>query len=203
MGIAERKEREKREMRERILEAAMRLFVEHGFEKTSIRKIADAIEYSPATIYLYFKDKSEVFFELHRMAFGRFRETMGQSLHVADPMERMRFIGRVYIDFALQNPEQYDLMFIMRAPMESKTETDGWEVGHKAFEMLETTVKECLDQGLIQGEDYRFVSYALWGSVHGLVALAVRDRLKMYDEEDPREHIFAAFDEVMSMLTLN
>ena len=55
MGVADRKEREKEEMKTKILEAAKKLFLDHGFEKTSIRNIAEEIEYSPGTIYLYFK----------------------------------------------------------------------------------------------------------------------------------------------------
>ena len=62
MGVADRKEREKTEMQKRILDAARVLFLEKGFEKTSIRNIADLIEYSPGTIYLYFKDKNEILF---------------------------------------------------------------------------------------------------------------------------------------------
>jgi AcrR family transcriptional regulator len=61
MGILERKEREKQEMRDLILNVATEMFIEEGYDKTSIRKIADKIEYSPATIYLYFKDKDEIF----------------------------------------------------------------------------------------------------------------------------------------------
>ncbi|MGL1180856.1 TetR/AcrR family transcriptional regulator, partial [Vibrio parahaemolyticus] len=59
MGINERKEKQKLELKRLILDASMKLFVEEGFENVSIRKIADLIEYSPTTIYLYFKDKNE------------------------------------------------------------------------------------------------------------------------------------------------
>ena len=61
MGIPDRKEREKQELRDLILKEARALFLEEGFEKTSLRKIAERIEYSPTTIYLYFKDKNEQF----------------------------------------------------------------------------------------------------------------------------------------------
>ena len=64
MGISERKEREKLEMRRKIVDVAKDLFIHEGFEKTSIRQIAEKIEYSPATIYLYFKDKTEIFQEI-------------------------------------------------------------------------------------------------------------------------------------------
>ena len=69
MGVKERKEREKHDMRELILKAAHQIFVDKSFEEVSIRNIADEIEYSPATIYLYFKDKNEIFYALHTEAF--------------------------------------------------------------------------------------------------------------------------------------
>ncbi|MBI5233035.1 MAG: helix-turn-helix transcriptional regulator [Deltaproteobacteria bacterium] len=62
MGISERREKEKKEMRGLILETAMELFLDEGFENVSLRRRADKIEYSPATIYLYYKDKDEILF---------------------------------------------------------------------------------------------------------------------------------------------
>lgn len=184
MGISERKERERQQMRDMILEAAMRLFVEQGFEKTSLRKIAQVIEYSPATIYLYFKDKNELFYELHSMAFRRFREEFEKVAWIADPFERLRFIGRSYIEFGLRHPEHYDLMFIMRSPMESESKGDSWMEGKAAFGILEKTVKDCLEKGLIRPGDYRAISYNLWAIVHGICSLEIRERLKMYEEGD-------------------
>lgn len=62
MGILERKEKQREEIRKMILEASMQLFVKEGFENVSIRKIADLIEYSPTTLYIYFKDKMKSYF---------------------------------------------------------------------------------------------------------------------------------------------
>ena len=69
--MQERKEKQKHEIRKMILDASVRLFVEEGFENVTIRKIADIIEYSPTTIYLYFKDKNEIFYSLHEMGFQK------------------------------------------------------------------------------------------------------------------------------------
>ncbi|HEY9245546.1 MAG TPA: helix-turn-helix domain-containing protein, partial [Candidatus Methanoperedens sp.] len=71
MGIKERKELEKQEMRKLILDTAMRLILEKGFENVTIRHIAEEIEYSPATIYLYFKDKDDIIYTLHREGFEK------------------------------------------------------------------------------------------------------------------------------------
>ena len=70
MGIAERRDREKQELRDKILEKAKTILVKEGQDNLSIRNIAAAVEYSPATIYLYFKDKDEIVYELMEMGFG-------------------------------------------------------------------------------------------------------------------------------------
>ena len=158
MGILERKERDKEEMRRKIMDASRQLFLEQGFEKTSIRNIADAIEYSPATIYLYYKDKNELLFALHEEAFVKLMQELSVVMKVQDPFERLVEMGRQYIKFAVENPELYDLMFIMIAPMETLACRDEiWEDGmnmfgdehqlelvHKSFELYIKMLKTSL-----------------------------------------------------------
>jgi AcrR family transcriptional regulator len=85
MGILERKERDRVEMRERIIDVAIEMFVQEGYEKTSIRNIAEKIEYSPATIYLYYKDKDELLYDVQAQAFEKldqiFSETSMPKIH--------------------------------------------------------------------------------------------------------------------------
>ncbi|HEY1055471.1 MAG TPA: helix-turn-helix domain-containing protein, partial [Emticicia sp.] len=105
MGIIERKEREKAEMKRLIMDAARKLFIEQGFEKTSIRNIADEIEYSPGTIYLYYKDKSELLFDLHQESFQKLIEQFQRVLNIRDPFERLTTMGRYYMQYGFENPE--------------------------------------------------------------------------------------------------
>ncbi len=141
MGIAERKEKEKREMRELILETAKRLFLEEGFARVTIRRIAEKIEYSPATIYLYFRDKNEILFSLHAEGFEKFYKRQQTILSVKDPWKRLRKHGEVYISFAMENPEYYDLMFIMRAPVKELKAKKEWEVGMRSYEFLKENIR--------------------------------------------------------------
>ena len=103
MSIIERKKREKEEMRRTILDAAKEIFLEKGFRSASIRNIAEKIEYSPGTIYLYFDDKDAIFHALHEDGFQRMLAMMQPLQHVADPMERLVAMGRVYMEFAYNN----------------------------------------------------------------------------------------------------
>ncbi|MFY8004175.1 MAG: TetR/AcrR family transcriptional regulator, partial [Chitinophagaceae bacterium] len=119
MGIAERKEKQKLEIKKLILEASIKLFMEEGFENVSIRKIADLIEYSPTTVYLYFRDKNDIFLHLHELGFQKMHE-MNQNLqNVANPLVRLYKMGENYLQFGIDNPEFYDLMFIQKAPMQA------------------------------------------------------------------------------------
>src|SRR6186713_794252 len=113
MGIAERKEREREEVKDLILNAAREIFLTEGYENTSIRKIASKIEYSPGVIYLHFKDKNDLLLALHDKAFEcKMNSLFHSTQHIADPLERLRGIGIGYLQYGIDNPQDYELMFI-------------------------------------------------------------------------------------------
>lgn len=187
MGISERKEREKQEMRNNIIEAAITMFTEEGYEKTSIRRIADKIEYSPATIYLYYKDKDELLYDVQHEAFGRLAEEFQKRATHKDPLKRLQEIMYNYIDFGLKEPELYDLMFIIRSPMNVVEEDHSWKNGDAAFEFLYNCVQECIAQDLINFKDPIIGSISIWAFGHGLISLQIRCRLKVL-EMDGRDN---------------
>ncbi|MGF7218463.1 AcrR family transcriptional regulator [Spirosoma lacussanchae] len=195
MGILERKEREREEMRRLILEAAQKLFLANGYEKVSIRNIADEIEYSPATIYLYFKDKNELFFALHQQAFRKLINEFAPIAHLQTPMDKLEEMGRLYIRFAFENPELFDLMFIMNAPMDAiECREDIWDDGHQAFQVLQNVVQECIDSGAIQHPDAERAGLMIWSTVHGLAALFLRKRMMIFGEERKKTLMDEAYD---------
>ena len=179
MGIAERKEKQKLEIRKLILDASIKLFVEHGVENVSIRKIAELIEYSPTTVYLYFKDKDEIFFSLHDIGFQKLQELNTNLDAIENPLLRLHKMGENYITFGLENPEYYEVMFIQREPMKILTGCD-WENGDAAMTRLQQTITECMDRGYIAKGDPHLVSLSVWGMVHGLVSLAIRERMEKF-----------------------
>lgn len=182
MGIIERKERDKLEMRLKILETAQQIFIEEGFEKASIRAIADRIEYSPATIYLYFKDKNELFHAVHEMGFEKLIEEMTDAIEgITNPLEELRARGFAYMKFAFQNPEMYDLMFILNAPMESMKESDLWDCGHRCFLLLCDTIERCIESKSIRINNLYIAAMSIWSFMHGLVSLKIRNRFQKFE----------------------
>lgn len=184
MGVKERKERERKRVRGLILKAAMRLFVEEGYEHVTIRKIAEEIEYSPATIYLYFNDRDEILYTLHAEGFDKLYQRQQTVLAIKDPLERLLKHGEVYVSFGLENPEYYDLMFIMRGPARKISEDRQWDIGLRSYGFLKGNVEECIEAGLLPGTDPDVATFSLWSHVHGIVSLIIRDRCIMFSKEE-------------------
>lgn len=201
MGIAERKEKQKLEIRKMILEASMKLFIEEGYDHVTIRKIADIIEYSPTTVYLHFKDKDEIFYNLHELGFQKMQELNQNLAEIQNPLIRLYKMGENYLQFGLENPEYYDIMFIQHAPMKALMEREdcNWHYGEGALGVLKHTIQEAMDKGLIKKGNVAAASMAVWGMVHGMVSLAIRERLdKLVPPDQIKEMIQHALNWFLS-----
>jgi AcrR family transcriptional regulator len=175
MGVQERRAREKKELRQEILDAARDLFVREGFENVSMRKIAEKIEYSPTTIYLYFKDKSDLLDCICEETFARLvkkQAVLDQA--VPDPMERLARGLKAYIEFGLKHPNHYKVAFMMPEPFEDLEHCPrSHAMGQKAFENLRRMVTLCSERGLIEVPDIEAIAQALWATIHGLTSLLI------------------------------
>ena len=186
MGSEQRRERDRQEMRDTILRAAMKLFLEESFEKTTMRRIAEAIDYTPGTLYWYFKDKDEIVFALHQRGFEMLFAKQQPTMAIADPVERLSKLAEIYIDFALENPQYYDLMFINSATGRCIERADGeWKIGEAAFGVLRETMRQVIAAGRMRGTtDPDVAAYACWAAVHGIASLLIRNRCGMLPEAD-------------------
>jgi len=202
MGIIDRKVREKQEMRKSILDSAMKLFLEEGFANVSIRKIADKIEYSPATIYLYFHDKDEILYALHVEGFEELFRRQQAVLSIRDPRERLRKHGEIYVRFGLENPEYYNLMFIMRSPVKKVSETGEWKIGVRSYEFFQTEVEAAMNAKVLKRMDLQFATFGLWSLAHGIVALILRNRCPMLDHNNLTSAALQAFSAMMENFEL-
>ena len=178
MGVKERREREKSDTRDKILDAARELFVTEGYEGVSMRKVADKIEYSPTAIYVHFADKEELFRELCHRDYARLAEVFQSSAISTDPIERIRQIGGIYIDFGTRYPNHYKFMFMTPHPPHEPDEVDREMMGNPerdAYAFLKWAVQQAIDAGCFQQDfhDAELVSQTLWASVHGVISLHI------------------------------
>src|SRR5215831_506232 len=114
MGIAERRIRQKEEVRANILSTAWQMVKDDGWEAISIRKIADAIEYSVPVIYDHFENKEAILWEFAKEGFRMLSRNIERAKEKSDdPKEQLKAIADAYWNFAHKNREYYQLMFGM------------------------------------------------------------------------------------------
>jgi AcrR family transcriptional regulator len=202
VGITDRKERQKADLRDLILDAARKLFLEQGVEKTSIRNIADMIEYSPGTIYQYFKDKDDILHDLHHEGFVELGKRFHVLQSVQNPMDRLMAMGKEYIRFAGEHSDLYDLMFIMEAPINFlvKHEEEQWNEGLATFGALKNTVQDCMNAGHFSDHELEPLSYLIWSAVHGMVSLEIRRRNQSVIKCRPESIVSESYDEFLKII---
>jgi len=179
-GVAkvDRRERERAEFREEVLAAARRIVLEEGFNALTMRKIADAIEYAPGTIYLYFESRDAIAFELCRAGFESFLAALLPVKAIANPVERLRELGRRYLRFGLENPETYRLIFMEDPKYASEAFQENAEAddspGKQALALLVATFAELRERKLLDGDaDPIALAETTWAAVHGVVSLKI------------------------------
>jgi len=176
MGVRERRARQKRYLRQEILDAASELFVREGFENVSMRRIADKIEYSPTTIYLYFRDKAELLEQVCAETFMRLQQRLAKILEQpGEPLERLRRGLMAYIEFGLENPHHYRATFMMKFPesFEREKYIKPDTPGMQAFDFLRRSVYDATAAGKLSVKDAELASQTLWAGVHGITSLLI------------------------------
>jgi len=176
MGVRERRARQRKFLRQEIIDAASELFVRNGFENVSMRRIADKIEYSPTTIYLYFRDKAELLDQVCHETFARLLDVLSKIMEQpGDPLERLGRGLRAYIEFGLANPHHYRATFMMPMPVgfDPAKYTAHDAVGMRAFDFLRRSVYDGVAAGKMRVRDPEAASQILWAGVHGITSLLI------------------------------
>jgi AcrR family transcriptional regulator len=172
-GSLARRERQKAETRQAILDAARELFVSQGIEATTMRAIAVKIGYTPTAIYHHFRDKDALIEELCLADFRALGQAMYKIGRIEDPVDRLRRLGLAYADFALDNPSQYRFMFMTPQGHQHGEELHNSKPEEDAYGFLLATVTDGIEAGRYRPElsDPQEMAQMMWAGVHGIVSL--------------------------------
>jgi AcrR family transcriptional regulator len=186
MGVKERQERDREQVRSRILDAARELFVAEGYRNVSIRKIAEKVEYSPAALYGYFPSKDDLFFALAEEGFRKLSEfTNDPAAATGDPLTAIRHGFMRYYQFSRTHPEYFELMFVDRSVPKISHEWEGFSFVQQMIDEVSAVIKRGIDQGLFpSGTNPDVAFHILWAAVHGPATVAVCDRLAPDENPD-------------------
>lgn len=205
MGTAERREREREYVHTLIVEAARDILSEQGLAALSMRAIAERIEYSAGTIYLYFKDKTELVAEVVKEGFGRLGSYVKSDLaalpETASGAEQYAAMGRSYARFALENTAYFRVMFELpgSAQLDCPPPCDDRIGGDEdGFETLVRTLQQAEAEGSLALKDARHAALISWALIHGLVSLYVAGHFAR--EVHSHEDFFGLLEDAMSSI---
>lgn len=172
MGISERKERQKAELREQIVRVARDMVMREGFAALSMRKLADAVEYAPATLYLHFENRDAIARELCSRGFQDLLAVLEPAAKVEEPVARLQKLAEAYVKFGLEQPETYRLIFMEDAKLSTALFSEESGAGPKSFAVLARVFEDLKKAGRLaeDAEPFKLAEVA-WAGMHGIVSL--------------------------------
>jgi AcrR family transcriptional regulator len=164
------------DFRERLCEAAERLFAERGPDAVTMRQLAAELGVSPMTPYRYFEDKDDILAAVRTNGFSRFAEALesARSRAVGAPAIGAA-VGEAYVTFALDHPHAYKLMFDVNQPNVDKY-PELVAAGARAQRTMTAYVQDALKEGLMEGDPQQ-LGMMFWAAIHGVVILELSGML--------------------------
>lgn len=164
------------DFRERLCEAAERLFAEKGPDAVTMRQLAAELGVSPMTPYRYFRDKDDILAAVRANGFNRFAEALEAARDRAEtPRAKGAAVGEAYLDFALEHPHTYKLMFDLDQPHEADY-PELVAAGRRARQTMTGYVDDQVGAGLLKG-DPETIGQMFWAATHGAVVLELAGKL--------------------------
>lgn len=180
MGVSERKEREREQRRNAILDAAEKIFITRGIDNATMDEVAEMAEFSKGTLYLYFKNKNELLHGLISrtldMLYNNFKEASDKE---EKGIEKISAIGHAYFDFFKKEPNHFSLMLHYETNEMNPTNFENnpnvkycFDMGEKIFTLMRNCLQLGMDDGTIRNDiDPIKISLVLWGHSAGILHL--------------------------------
>ena len=164
------------DFRERLCEAAERLFAERGPDAVTMRQLAAELGVSPMTPYRYFQDKEDILAAVRTNGFNRFAEALEQAFaSAASAKAKGSAVGDAYVNFAFEHPQTYKLMFDLNQPHESDY-PELVAAGKRAHATQTAYVKALVAAGVLAGDPDE-IGRMFWAATHGAVGLELAGKL--------------------------
>jgi len=183
-------------LRDQILNASRNLVIEEGYQNLSMRKIAADIGISATSIYLHFENKDHLVHTLMEISISRLNNQLEEvASQTADPVRRLGDFARTYVDFALSNPSEYQIIYEVNSDQLSRYPKEKFRKARKGYELLTQTIEEGIEKGVMEEENPRMASYIFWAQLHGVISVVLTKRLDIRIDKD--DFIKQAIDHVL------
>jgi AcrR family transcriptional regulator len=185
--------------REQILKCACDLYLSEGFEGLSMRKLAGCVGCTAPALYRYYENKEEVMQDVVGEAYRHFAQFLYRALEGRNPAERFRLAGQSYLDFALEQPGLYEVLYVPPdlLGIQPGSSDEASDHASSVGQFWSDRVREMMDAGLFHEADIDEVSLTLWAHAHGMVSLYHRGLLEVGTDEEFRGLLTASFKQLL------
>jgi AcrR family transcriptional regulator len=181
-----------------ILRCACDLYLSDGIEGFSMRKLAKCVGCTAPALYRHYESKEEVIQEVVAEGYRQFSQYLYRALEGRTPSERFILAGKSYLDFALEQPALYEIIYMPREILGGERHDDSVAAQACAIGQFWTDrVREMMDAGFLKEGDPFEVSVTLWAHAHGFLSLYHRGLLPDMDEAGLRAHMSESFFRIM------
>lgn len=174
------------DLRRVILDTTRHLLVRDGYNSLSMRKIARAIGYSATSIYLYFENKDTLFHALIDEGMEQLLDHLkeAENEHPDDPVARIRTLCRQYVSFGLENPEYYEIMFMLRPEQMERYPADKYRRARRNLDVIAAALADGVACGVLEVDNPRVTASSIWATLHGAVSLLLVRRIDVRIERE-------------------
>ncbi len=164
-------------LRDEILDAVDAILASNASpDAVSIRAVAEKVGCTPPAIYLHFFDKQEMLFDVCARQFTKLNSTIDAAVDlipVTDPLGRLEAGLRAYIQFGLDHPEHYRILFMGQAVLTPDQLDELRRNGVTGLDRFLERCRQCVKAGVVEGDDVKMMAYGLWASAHGMISLLI------------------------------
>ncbi len=174
MASRERRERNREDLKRKILETAQQIIAQEGFAALSMRKLAERIEYSPASIYLHFRNREQIAQELSEFGFQQLLTMMNVAATKKDAVDRVKAVALAYVAFGLQNPETYRLIFMSDSEYMDAAfaKQDPEHAANRSYQLLINVAEKLKRDNRYRGKaSATEIAEMVWAAMHGIMSL--------------------------------
>ncbi|KAA3609537.1 MAG: TetR/AcrR family transcriptional regulator [Planctomycetota bacterium] len=191
------------ELRRAILDEARKSLLERGYTALSMRKIASAVGCTATSIYLYFDNKDALIHALIDEGFEQLNQVLTQATEGLEANQsaeaRMRHLAYCYFRFGEENPEYYEIMFMLHPTMMERYPAENYRRARRNLELFAEALTLGMPEGTARQIAAKSAATLLWTSLHGCMSLLIAQRIDV--RLDRRSLVDEAVEHAVSLVT--
>jgi AcrR family transcriptional regulator len=179
-----------------LLESARKILLDEGQRNFSLRKIARETGVSATSIYLHFDSKDHLIHVLMEESIDQLNNRLEKSIqNSTDPIEKLNILARVYVEFALENTEEYQIIYMVSSDQMSRYPKEKFRKARRGYEIVTEVLEEGVRKNLLDEDRPRVAAYTFWAQLHGVISVVISRRLD--NRLDQQEFIEQAIEHII------